>query len=174
MQLQLDDIAGGKRLLRQVGEEKLVDDALTCDAHRALLFARRMRCDDHAAAHAERSHRDLGAVVEIADHLAFPALVELIGRQVQTRLNEWVIEHLVLFTAGDKREACQIREDGSSAILAKDMQQRARRVELRRCEIATNGGEPLAQFLPISSVPAVPETAEPTFNCAPEQPLSAS
>src|SRR6266702_4460461 len=38
MQVQLDDIAGGKRLLRQVGKEELVDDARTRNAHRAFLF----------------------------------------------------------------------------------------------------------------------------------------
>jgi hypothetical protein len=40
MQVQFDDIASGEPLLWQVGEEKFVDDARTCDAHRAFLFAR--------------------------------------------------------------------------------------------------------------------------------------
>jgi len=36
-------------------------------------------------------------------------------------------------------------------------------------QIPTNGHKPLAQFFPIVPVPSVAETAEPTFNCEPEQ-----
>ena len=39
VQVQLDDIGGGERLLRQIGEEEFVDDARTRDANRALLLA---------------------------------------------------------------------------------------------------------------------------------------
>ena len=45
------------------------------------------------------------------------ALLELIWRKVQACLNERVIEHTVLFAAGDKREACHIGEDGPGSIL---------------------------------------------------------
>jgi hypothetical protein len=39
MQVQLDDIGGGKRPLRQIGEEEFVDDARTRDADPAFLCA---------------------------------------------------------------------------------------------------------------------------------------
>ena len=40
--------------------------------------------------------------------------------------------------------------------------------------IPANGRTSLAPFLPRSPVPTVPQTAEPTFNCAPETPSSVS
>ena len=117
MQIQFDDIGGGACLLRQVGEEEFVDDTSTRDANRTLLFRGGMGGHHHTAAHAIGSHRDLWAIVEAADHLAFWALLELIWRKVQACLNERVIEHTVLFAAGDKREACHIGEDGPGSIL---------------------------------------------------------
>ena len=117
MQIQFDDIGGGACLLRQVGEEEFVDDTSTRDANRTLLFRGGMGGHHHMAAHAIGSHRDLWAIVEAADHLAFWALLELIWRKVQACLNERVIEHTVLFAAGDKREACHIGEDGPGSIL---------------------------------------------------------
>ena len=88
MQVQLDDIAGGKRLLWQGGEEEFVDDACARNPNGTFLFARRMRCDDDATMYALRAYRDLRAVIETADHLAFWALLELIRGEVQTRLDQ--------------------------------------------------------------------------------------
>ena len=51
MQVEFDDIDSGNCVLWQVREEEFVDDARTPHANRALLFARRMRCHNHAAAH---------------------------------------------------------------------------------------------------------------------------
>ena len=92
MQIHLDHIAGGEGVLRQVGEEEFVDDACARDPNGALLFPGWMGGHDHAAQHALGSHRHLWAVVEAAHHLAFWALLELIRGQVQTRLNQRMIE----------------------------------------------------------------------------------
>src|ERR1700737_2480150 len=70
MQIQLDDIGGGERPLWQIREEKFVDNARTCDAHRTFLFACGMGRYHHAARHALRSHRHAWTVVETAHHLA--------------------------------------------------------------------------------------------------------
>ena len=69
MQVQLNHIAGSEDVLREVGEEEFVDHTCTCDAYRALLFPSRMRRHDHTAQHILRSHRDLRAIVETANHL---------------------------------------------------------------------------------------------------------
>ena len=79
-----------------------------------------------------------------------------------------MIEHRVVFAAGHKGKASQIGEDRPAAILSIEPQQRMGLWELMRREIATNGGEALTQFLPLASIPFVPKTAEPTFNCAPD------
>ncbi len=125
MQVQFDDIASSEPLLWQVSQEELVDDARTRDAHRALLFACGMRGHHRAAAHALRTHRDLWAVVEAANHLAFGTVLELIRRQVETRLDERMIKHAVLFATGHKREASHIGEHRPIPILPIEPQQRA-------------------------------------------------
>ena len=117
MQIQFNDIRSSKCLLRQGGEEEFVDDACTRGANGTLLFGGWMRGHHHPAQHPRRSHRYFGAVIEVAHDLAFWARLDLIGGQMQTCLNERVIEHRVLFAAGDKREARQICEHGSGAIL---------------------------------------------------------
>jgi hypothetical protein len=167
MQVQLDDIGGSEGVLRQIREEEFVDDARTRDANRALLFTSWMGCHDHTARHALGSHRHLRAVVEAADHLTFRTLLELIRRQVQTRLDQRMIECAVLFATGHKGKASQISEHGSGAILAVKPEQRALRGELIRREILTNGGESLSQLLSVASIAFVPKTAEPTFSCEP-------
>ena len=58
-----------------------------------------MRGHHHPAECSLGSHRDLGAVVEAALHLTFGTLLELIGRQVQPRLNQRVIEQVIVFAA---------------------------------------------------------------------------
>ncbi len=78
----------------RVGEEEFIDDARPRDANRTLLVALGMGGHHHAAQHALGSHRHLWTVVEAAHHLAFRALLELIGGQVQTRLHERMIEHV--------------------------------------------------------------------------------
>ena len=87
-------------------------------------------------------------------------MVKLIGRQMQPRLDQWVIEHAVLFATGHIREASHIGEHGSVAILAVEPEQCTFWWELMGRQIPANGGEPLAQFLAIVPVAAIAETTE--------------
>src|SRR6266568_7778459 len=153
---------------RQVGEEEFVDDARTRDPNGTLLFARRMRCHNHAAAHALGPSRYLRAVVEAAYHLTFWTLLDLIRGEVQTRLDERMIEYRVLFAAGHIGEAGQVGENSPGAILSVEAEQGARLWELMRREVATNGREALTQFLSITTVASVAKRAEPTFSCGPD------
>src|SRR5712692_1055566 len=161
MQVQLDDIGSSEPLLRQVGEEEFVDDACTRDTHAALLLGSLMRGYDHAAEYSLGSHRDLWTVVEAAHRLAFRPLLKLIGWQVQTRLNERMVEHTVVFAAGHKREACHIGEHRPRPILTVESEQGMRLWKLVRCEIAHDRREALAQFHAILPVAAIAKTAEP-------------
>jgi hypothetical protein len=97
----------------------------------------------------------LWAVVEAVHHLAFRALLELIGGQVQTRLDERMIEHGVLFAAGNIGEANQVGQHGSGAILSVKPEQGALFRELLRREIAPNGRESLVQFPSVEPVASV-------------------
>ena len=63
---------------------------------------------------------------------------------MQPCLNQRVIQHMVLFAAGHKGEASQIREYSPGAILTVEPQQGAFLRKLVRCEVATNGCESLA------------------------------
>jgi hypothetical protein len=97
----------------------------------------------------------LRAVVETANDLVFGTLLELIRRQVQTRLDE----HRVVFAAGHERESCQIREHGPGAILSIEPEQGAFLRKLVCSQIPTNGREALTQFLPVAPVAAVTKRA---------------
>ncbi len=116
---------------------------------------------DHAAGSPLGAERHGRAVVEAANNLAFWTLLELIGRQVQTRLNERMIEGRVVFAASRKSEPGQISEHSSSAILAVEPKQSAFLGKLICPEIATNGHERLAQFLPVATVAPIAKGAEP-------------
>jgi len=85
--------------LSQAGEEEFVDDAFPRDANPALLFAGWMGRHHHAAMHALRAHWHIRAVVEATHSLAFRTVMELIGWQVQTCLNQSMIQHRVVFPA---------------------------------------------------------------------------
>jgi len=161
MQIQFNNISGGESLLWQVGKEELVDDACTCDANGALLFACGMGCHNHATPHAFGPHRHLRTIVETAHHLAFWTLLDLIWWEMQTRLNQRMIEGTVLFASGHESKPGQVSEHGSGPILAVEAQQGTPLRKLVRCEIPTNGREPLTQFLPVPPVAFVPKTAEP-------------
>ncbi len=136
MQIQLDHVGGGERVLRQVGEDEFIDDACTCDADRAFLLPGRMGSHDHPAGYPFWSHRYLRAIVETAHRLTFGTVLELIGRQVQTPLDQRMIECGVLFAASHKGEACEIREHGPGSVLAVEPEQRASRGEVVSGEIA--------------------------------------
>jgi len=160
MQVQFDDIGGGERPLRQVGEEQFIDDARTRDPNRALLLACWMGGYHHAAGHALRPYRHCRAVVEAAHDLTFWTRLKLIGGQVQTRLNERVIEHGVLFATRHKGKASQIGEHGSGAILSVEPQQGMLRRKLGCCKVARDRGESLAQFRSVAAIASVAKTAE--------------
>src|SRR5579875_790738 len=126
MQIQLDHIAGRERLLREVGEEEFIDDAVPRHAHRTLLLVGGMGGHHHAAGYPLSPHWHCRAVIEAAQQLTFWTLLELIWGQVQTRLHERMIEGTVLLAASHEGEAGQIGEDGPRAILSIEAQQGAR------------------------------------------------
>jgi len=100
---------------------------------------------DHAAGCLIGSHRDLGAIIETARCLALGTLLELIGGQVQARLNQRMIEQVIVFAARHKRERGHIGEHDPVAILP--VEPRASCVRggcVVGRQIPTNGGEPLA------------------------------
>src|SRR5512135_1569800 len=136
MQIQFDDIGGAERLLRQIGEEEFVDDARTRETNPALLFAGWMGRHYHTARHTKRSHRHSRTVEEAAHQLAFRTMLELTWGQVQTRLDERMIQHRILFAAHHEREASQICKHGPGAILPIQPQQGALLRELMRSEVA--------------------------------------
>src|SRR6266700_4722538 len=161
MQIHLNDVGSGESLLRQHGEEEFVDDARTREANGTLLCASGMGCHHHAAQHTIGTHRHLRAVIEAAHALAFRRLLELIGGQVQARLDERVIEDREVFAAGHEGEASEIGEHGPGPILSVEPQQRTRWWELIRREITTDGRKALTQFLPVATVAPVAKRAEP-------------
>lgn len=88
-------------------------------------------------------------------------LLNLIWGQMQARLDLWMIKDTVLFAARHKREADQVREHRSRAILAIEPEEGLCMRKLVGCQIATDGSERLAQFLPLAPVTAVAKGAEP-------------
>src|SRR5713226_3371928 len=161
MQIHFDDVGSGKPLLRQLGEEEFVDNARTRDANWALLVASWMGRHHHPARHTLGSYRHLWAVVEAAHHLAFRALLELIGGQMQTRLDKRMIEHRVLFAAGHKGEASQVSQHGPGAILSIEPEEGVPLWELVLREVARDRREGLAQFRSVATVAPVAKRAEP-------------
>src|SRR5712692_4961323 len=161
MQVECHHIGGGERILREMREKEFVDDAIASVTDAALFRGLRVGGYHDAAAHALWPHRDIGAVVELPHQAAFRAAELLVGRQVQTALNLWPIQHSVIFAAHDEREACQIGDDGSCPILSIQPQQGADWRKMARLQIASDSGQRPAQFLPVASIAAVAETAEP-------------
>ena len=88
-------------------------------------------------------------------------LLELVGRQVQTCLDQRMIKHAVFFATSHKREACHIREYSPRAILPVEPEQGTALWELVCREVARDRGESLAQFRSVATVPSVAKTAEP-------------
>ncbi len=161
MQIHFSDVSSGECPLRQVREEEFVDNTRTGHANRTLLEAFWMGRYHHATRHALGANRHFWTVVEAAHDLAFRALLGLIGRQVQPRLHERMIEDGVVFAAGHESEASEIGEDGPRAILTIEPEQRVCWWKLVRGEIATNGRQALTQFLSVATVAAIAKRAEP-------------
>ena len=107
----------------------------------------------HATLHAKRSHRHIGAVVKAAHELALlsDAGAESFGRCV-SRLDERMIQHGVVFATHHEREASQIRQHGSGAILPIEPEQGSLMRKLVHSEVATAGPEGLTQFLPVEPI----------------------
>ena len=72
-----------------------------------------------------------------------------------------MVEHAVVFPSRHKREARHLGKCSPRTILPVESEQRMRRFELIRGEIACDRSQSLAQFLPVMAVPFVSETAEP-------------
>jgi hypothetical protein len=70
MQVQFNDIRGGERLLWQIRQEELIDDARASDANGTLLLAGWMGRHDHAARSALGAYGYPRAIVEATHHLA--------------------------------------------------------------------------------------------------------
>jgi hypothetical protein len=73
-----------------------------------------------------------GEAHETAYDLTLRARLELVWREMETRLNEGMIKHRVLFAAGHKGEARQVGEHSPSAILSIEPEQGAFSWELVR------------------------------------------
>ena len=99
MQIYFNDVGSGEPLLGQAGEEEFVDDTFPRDANPTLLFASWMGCYYHAAVHALWPYWHIRTVVEAAHQQAFGTMLELIGWQVQTCLDQRMIQHRVVTAA---------------------------------------------------------------------------
>ena len=87
MQIERDDIGGSERLLRQVREEQLVDDALSGEADATLLLGSWMGRHYNAKAEPCWSHRHVRAVVERAHQPTFRVCELLIGGKLEASLH---------------------------------------------------------------------------------------
>jgi len=72
--------------------------------------------------------------------------LKLIGGQMQTRLDERMIEHAVLFATGHERESSQIGEHGPGAIVSVEPEESTFLEELVCRKIARDQGKGLAPF----------------------------
>src|SRR5581483_3906651 len=96
-----------------------------------------------------------------ASTLTFPTLLGLIWGQMETCLNQRMIQHRGLVATSHKGEASQLRQCSARALLSVEPQQGALLWERRRSERATNGPEALTQFLSGATVAPVATRAEP-------------
>jgi hypothetical protein len=161
MQVECQHIGGGERVLREMGEKEFVDHALAGVTDAALCLASRVGGHHDAAAHAIWPHRDIGAVVELPHQVTFRAAELLIGRQMQTALDLWPIQYIVIFATHHEQEVCQIGDDSPCPILAVQSQQGTRRRKMVCLQIPLDGAQCPAQFLSVESIASVAETAEP-------------
>ncbi len=161
MQVKRHHVGGGEGVLREIGEKEFVDHPLAGVTDAALFLGCWVGGHDDTAAGARLAHRDIGAVVELPHQATFWAAELLVSWQVQTALDRLLIQHAVIFAAHDEGEACQIGDDSPCSILSVQPQQGRCRRKTVCLQIAPNGGQPLAQFLPVESIASVSETAQP-------------
>ncbi len=81
--------------------------------------------------------------------------------QMQTRLDQRMIKHPVVFASGHEREPSQISEDGPGPVLPIESQERAGLWKLIGSEIPSKGCQALAQLLSVAPVATITKTAEP-------------
>jgi hypothetical protein len=79
---------------------------------------------------------------------------------MQTRLEERVSEHRVLFATRHEGQASQVRKHSPSAILPIQPEQGTLLRDLVRSEVATDGREGLAQFHSVDSIASIAKRAE--------------
>src|SRR6266567_6697331 len=158
MQVECHHIGGGERVLREMGEKEFVDHALAGVTDAALCLGSRVGGHHDAAAHALWPHRYIGAVVELPHQATFRTTELPFCRQVQTALDLWPIQHGIIFAAHYEREACQIGYDGPCPILPIQPQEGTRRRKMVCLQIAPDGRQRPAQFLPVESIASVAET----------------
>ena len=123
MEIQLHHIRSREALLGQAGKEEFKDDAFPCDANRALLFGSLMGCHHHTARDAFWSHWHIRAVIEATYQRAFGAVQQVVGGQMQTGLNQRMIEERVVFASHHEEETSQICNHCPRAILSIKTQQ---------------------------------------------------
>jgi hypothetical protein len=161
MQVKRHHVGGGEGVLREISEKEFVDHPFACVTDAALFLGCWVGGHDDTAAVTCLPHRDIGAVVELAQQATFWAAELLVSWQVQTALDRLLIQHAVIFAAHDEGEACQIGDDSPCSILSVQPQQGRCRRKMVCLQIAPNGAQPPAQFLPVESIASVSETAEP-------------
>jgi hypothetical protein len=161
MQIEGHHIGRCESALGQLREEQLVDDAVPFDTDPALRLPNWMGCHHHPTAHARRSDGYLGAVVKRAHEVTFRTAELLVWGQMQAEFDLRPIKQLIVFPTRNAREASQIGDDGSGAILAIQPQQRPFLRKLLRLQIGLDRCHCATQFCPKLSEALVAKGAEP-------------
>ena len=117
MQVEGHHIGRGEGTLGQLREEQFVDDAVAEESDLALRLPSGMGRDHHPTACARWPDGHLFAVVQGAHEGTFRTAELLISCQMQADLDLRSVKQLIVFAAHHKREASQVGEDGSGAIL---------------------------------------------------------
>jgi hypothetical protein len=99
-----------------------------------------MGCYHDATAPSIGTHYHLGAVIERPDVCTFRATELLIWGKREPKLDLGSQKYLVIFATHDERQASQIREGGSGAILAVEPQQYTFCSYLVDCEVVLDLG----------------------------------
>jgi len=95
------------------------------------------------------------------------ATLLLIRGEIQPSLDERLLQHGVLFPASHKREARRSQRIAPVPYCPFSRNRACARGEVMGGEVAADGRECPAQFIPVQPVALVAETAKPTFRCEP-------
>jgi hypothetical protein len=85
----------------------------------------------------------------------------LIGWEMQTDLYLNPLEQVIVFAAHDRRQSCQVCQDGSRPIVSIQAQERTLRRVVVRAEGALNGRHRPAQFSPVLPIARIAVCGEP-------------